>query len=71
MLATLCEITELSVHWHEWFSCYAPTKSKLQHPTPPPPGIPGIPGQTQGHLTIFCARGVEKLICKAFPGMEI
>ena len=23
-----------------------------------------------GHLTIFCARGVGNLICKAFPGVE-
>ena len=41
---------------------YAPIKSKLQHPPPPPQANPG-------HLTIFCARGVGNLTGKAFPGV--
>ena len=38
---------------------YAPIKSKLQHPSP---------RANPGHLTIFCARGLGNLICKAFQG---
>ena len=32
---------------------------------------PPLSWANPGHLTIFCARGVGSLICKAFPGVEI
>jgi len=57
VMMIICKLNCFHSEINSW--CYAPLKSKHQHPPP---------RANAGRLTILCARGVGNLICKAFPG---